>query len=199
VYVVTDIYPETITRRVNSPRNAGTAVAHNAAGAGAAFQCGTVVRFSLRIDSGTKKLEEVRFRTNGCGYMTAAADVLCDLLAGRSLQELSGADPAALTAEISSELGAFPENRSECVLACIDTLRAAFADFRSRQIAEFASEEALICTCFGVSERTIEAKIGELGLATVDAVGAACNAGNGCGSCRMLIQAMLDSRSGGAF
>jgi NAD(P)H-nitrite reductase large subunit len=50
----------------------------------------------------------------------------------------------------------------------------------------------LICTCFGISEDTIQSVISETGAETVEAVGDACNAGTGCGSCRFLIQELID-------
>jgi NAD(P)H-nitrite reductase large subunit len=51
----------------------------------------------------------------------------------------------------------------------------------------------LICTCFFVSEQTIEHEIKSRGLTTVREVTAACSAGGGCGSCRQLIVEILDS------
>jgi NifU-like protein len=93
-----------------------------------------------------------------------------------------------------AELGEFPAGRGHCPEIGLEALRAALADYRKFRIEEFSGEKALICTCFGVSEEKIEGVISELGLETVEEVGDACNAGSGCGSCRMLIQEMLDYR-----
>jgi NAD(P)H-nitrite reductase large subunit len=43
-----------------------------------------------------------------------------------------------------------------------------------------------------VTETTIERLINERSLQTVEEVTRACNAGGGCGSCRPIIQEMLD-------
>ena len=74
-----------------------------------------------------------------------------------------------------------------------ETLQTALADFRALQIEEFIGEKALICTCFGVSEETIENLVFEESLATVEEVTDACNAGGGCGSCQPLIQEIIDA------
>ena len=74
-----------------------------------------------------------------------------------------------------------------------DALQNSFADFRVSQIEEFAGEKALICTCFGVSEETIEHLIKEKSLETVEEVTNGCNAGGGCGSCQLLIQEIIDT------
>jgi NifU-like protein len=71
-------------------------------------------------------------------------------------------------------------------------LRAAFSDHRARLIGEFTGERALVCTCFGVTEETIERYIAGGAAESVDDVSKATRAGGGCGSCRMLIQEMLD-------
>jgi NifU-like protein len=89
-------------------------------------------------------------------------------------------------------------DRRQCADIAIEALHAAFAHLRSRRIEEFTGEKALICTCFGVSEETIETNIRVRHLKTVDDVADACNAGSGCGSCRMLIDEMLDAVSRGA-
>jgi len=58
-----------------------------------------------------------------------------------------------------------------------------------------ADDEALICTCFCVSERTIEREIQDNNLRTIAEVTRACNAGGGCRSCYPLIEEMLASKS----
>jgi NAD(P)H-nitrite reductase large subunit len=68
-------------------------------------------------------------------------------------------------------------------------------DFRAFQIEEWSGEKALICTCFGVSEETIENLVKENSLETIEEVTAACNAGGGCGSCQPLIQEIIDEQT----
>jgi NifU-like protein len=68
------------------------------------------------------------------------------------------------------------------------------AAYRARRIEEFQGEKALICTCFGVSEETIIGAIAENGFTEVEQVSKAYRAGSGCGSCRFLIQELIDMR-----
>ncbi len=84
--------------------------------------------------------------------------------------------------------------RRQCVEVVSDAIRAAFADRRDRLIDEFHGDDALICTCFGVGETSVREAIYIGSIETVDGIAAATNAGAGCGSCRMLIQEILDSR-----
>ncbi|HXH69873.1 MAG TPA: iron-sulfur cluster assembly scaffold protein [Pyrinomonadaceae bacterium] len=185
-------YSEKISDRFHAPKNVGGATGANAVGTNATFVCGAALRLSLRIEKNTKEITEAKFKTNGCGYLIASADVLAERIVGKKLNELHGLDKSVLQKQIEDEFGKFSENRKHCLNLCIETLRDAFADFRVFQIEEFTGEKALVCTCFGVSEETIEGLIKQNSLETVEEVTDACNAGGGCGSCQPLIQELLD-------
>jgi NifU-like protein len=185
-------YPEKISRRFYAPQNVGKAEKANAVGMQASFVCGCMVRYFLEIDPQSKQICQAKFKTNGCGFMIAAADVLATVMRKKLLIELHGLDKNALWAKIEAELGVFPANRRHCLETCLEAMEEALADFRRFQLQEFTGEKALICTCFGVSEEEIEKVISENDLETVEEVGEFCLAGTGCGSCRLLIEEMLD-------
>lgn len=126
--------------------------------------------------------------------MIAVADHLIETIKDSKLADLHGLNKNELSQKLEAEFGPLPNDREQCVDVCIEALRAAFADYRVRQIEEFRGEMALICTCFGVSEETIEVHIERNAIETVSEVTRICNAGGGCGSCRMLIQEMIDTR-----
>jgi NifU-like protein len=187
------VYPEKVVERLKRLQNAQARTSGSAVGTEANFSCGSFIRFSLSIDIESNSVTDATFTSNGCGFMLAAADVLAESVRIKGLANLHGLDDGDLHKQIEQNLGVIPTGRRECLDACINALRAAFADFRSRQIEEFRGEKALICTCFGLTEETIELQIAERSLRTVEEVAQACNAGTGCGSCRMLIQEMLDT------
>ena len=117
---------------------------------------------------------------------------MAEKITGKYLTELHGLDKSELKTNLETELEKFPGSRVHCAEICFDALQGALADYRAFQIEEFAGEKALICTCFGVSEETIEKVIAESSAETVEEVGEICNAGTGCGSCQFLIQEMID-------
>ncbi|MGI8786209.1 MAG: iron-sulfur cluster assembly scaffold protein [Pyrinomonadaceae bacterium] len=185
-------YPPKISEYFHRPKNVGKAAGANAVGTNATFVCGAGLRFSLRIDATSKEVLDAKFQTNGCGFLIAAAEVTAEKIIGKLTTELHALDKNNLQAEIENALGKFPERRAHCLNLTVETLQNTFADFRVRQVEEFAGEKALICSCFGVSEEAVENAIKENALETVEAVTDFCNAGGGCGSCQPLIEDILD-------
>lgn len=186
-------YPEKVSEHLRDPEYAGRATGENAVGTGASLVCGCFVRFSMAIDDRSKRISEARFQSNGCGYMVAASEVAAGNLSGRALVELNSVDEARFVAFVSAKLGVLPLDRSHCVRTVLDSIRACFAGYRASFLEEFQGEKPLICTCFGVSEETVEAFIAANTPASVEEVTAAARAGGGCGSCRMLIQELIDN------
>ena len=186
-------YPEKISEKFYAPQRAGKAEGANAVGTEASFVCGSAIRFTLLIEKETKEILAARYQTSGCGFLIAAAETLAQRIAGKKLIELHGLDHAQLQRQIESELGKFPANRLHCLHLCLDGVHSALADFRAAQLEEFTGEKALICTCFGVSEETIERVARENSLETVEQIIEICNAGGGCGSCQPLIQDILEN------
>ena len=187
------MYPETVSENIAAALRRAACAEANAVGIAAATECGTYIKFTLAITDESRVVVRAAFLTNGCGYMVAAAETLARRLELARLTDLHGLRPADLISAVESELAAPPRDRVHCVRTVVDAVRGAFADYRRSRIEEFTGERAIICTCFGISEETVEAVIGAHPGADVDDVGRLTNAGTGCGSCRLLIDEMIDS------
>ena len=66
----------------------------NAHGRAVNFGCGGFLRISLAIAEGEAVVVGARFKTNGCGYMAAAADLVKGKLRGRPVAVVRGHVPA---------------------------------------------------------------------------------------------------------
>ena len=157
-----------------NPRNAGDADEPSFTGRAASLVCGAHVRFSIQVDE-EQRISQARFRAAGCDVLIAAASILTEQVTG-------------LTTAEAARIGTEPSN---CAGLARDALLDAIREYSNAARDDWAGDEALICTCFFVSERTIEREIQTHGLATVAEVTRACNAGGGCGSCHQLIQEIL--------
>jgi len=185
-------YPPKINEISRAARHCGVAVAADAEGRTANFECGSFVSVSMKIGSESGVIEDIRYVTNGCAYLISAAEILAEIMMGRALTELHGMDRNELLATLTREIDAIPSARIHCADTVIDAFHTALADYRIRRIDEFSGEKALICTCFGISDDALADCISQKHLSTVTEVAAICRAGSGCGSCQPLIQEMID-------
>jgi NifU-like protein len=186
------VYPEKIVERLRGRLSRRTTDSANAVGLTASLECGTNVRFYLSMDEQTGIISNIAFRSNGCGYMLAAAGAIAEHLRQKHLTELHGLQSNELIDAIQRAIDKWPADREHCVKTAIEAVRVAFAEYRRSRVDEFTGERALICTCFGVSEETIENVIRQNAAHTVEDVGHLTNAGTGCGSCQMLIRELID-------
>lgn len=184
------IYPDPVAGYLGDLKHSGEVGDANATGRAVNFECGGFVAIDMRVSDDDGTVADISFRSNGCGYMVVAADLVCSTLREVSLGELQGLEN--IEDIIRLTFGMPPAGRSSCFVAVADAVRASFADHRRRRIEEFSGEKALICTCFGISEETVIEFIENFRPATLDEVSRVCRAGSGCGSCRMLIQELLD-------
>jgi NifU-like protein len=157
-----------------NPRNVGDAAEPCFSGRAASLSCGAHVRFSIQVDE-EHRISQARFRAAGCDLLIAAASMLTEQVTGLTTAEAAG-------------IGTQSQN---CAALAGDALLDAIREYSNAARDDWAGDEALICTCFFVSERTIEHEINSRGLTTVAEVTRACNAGGGCGSCHQLIQEIL--------
>ncbi|MBX3288751.1 MAG: iron-sulfur cluster assembly scaffold protein [Acidobacteria bacterium] len=187
------LYPRQIDERFKHPRNAGRIDDPSCGGRGAALECGCAVGISLRIDA-EGKIEAGGFWSNGCGYMIAAADSVVSLMLGKRPADLGFLRTENAAKAAAAEIGCeFPADRRHCIDAGLAAAKAALEDHRQTVVNEFKGEAALICTCFGIDEETITGLAASESGITLDDVAKRTNAGSGCGSCRMLIQEILDN------
>lgn len=179
------VYPEEIASLIRSPRFSRAVANSNAIGTDARLDCGCFIRAEMCI-SDEGRIVSAGFRSNGCGFMVAAAESIARSVNGRLLTELSGVPDIPLER---------PADRQPCANAVSNAVRIAFAWYRHKRLDEFRGERPLICTCFGVTEEAVEDFIGANHPASVDEVSESLRAGLGCGSCRMLIQEIIDANA----
>lgn len=85
--------------------------------------CGDTMEMYLKVSKGT--VEEVSYRTDGCGSSSVAGSFAAELASGKSFEEvldLRGADVLAI-------IGKFPEQEEHCAHLAISTIQEALNDY----------------------------------------------------------------------
>lgn len=122
-------YSDKVVDHYENPRNVGsfdagdTSVGTGMVGAPA---CGDVMRLQIRVNA-QGVIEDARFKTYGCGSAIASSSLVTEWVRGRTLDEAL----AIKNTEICEEL-ALPPVKIHCSILAEDAIKAAVADFRSR-------------------------------------------------------------------
>jgi NifU-like protein len=172
------------------PGNVGEAALPNFVGRSSSFTCGAVARVSLHIND-EQRIVDAKFKVAGCTVLVDALSALTE-----RVKNTTTAAAAALAEDLEAiERGLGPEadGRYDCVLLASEALLQAIRAYSNSARDHWNGDDALICTCFGVSERTIENEIQTKKLDSIAAVTRACNAGAGCRSCYPLIEDILEA------
>jgi NifU-like protein len=170
-----------------NPRNVGKLADADAAGEAGSFSCGGMMQVSLRINE-SQEITDVRFQAIGCSSLVSCASIITETVKGRTTAEAA----ALAQSPPLSQLGSIPQEKPACYALCCDALLSAVQNFSDAKRAQWNGDDALICTCFGVAESTIEREIEAGKLTTIAEVTRACRAGAGCRSCYSLIGDILD-------
>lgn len=155
--------------------------------------CGATIRMSLNVDE-SQRIADAKFKAAGCSVLVGAASFLTEEITGERTGEVAVLVQSQGNT-IAEALGYIPPDKSHCVMLARDALLAAITSYSDSARRHWEGDDALICSCFCVSEETIEKAIEAGGLRTIAEVTRVCNAGGGCRSCYSLIEDILQSKS----
>jgi NifU-like protein len=184
-----DNYSALIREHFLDPRNVGDVGGTAFIGRAGSITCGATMRLSLRVDA-TQRIADAKFKAAGCSFLVAATSLLTECIKGKTTGEAAAL--AQSPRKAMDSLGGVLSDRLQCAGIVCQALVSAIKSFSDSARDEWEGDEALICTCFCVSDRTIENEIRKHELHSIADVTRACNAGAGCRSCYSLIQDALD-------
>ena len=179
-----------VTQHFFAPANVGEIDKPDGSSIVASASCGAVIRLSLSVDE-AQRITAAKFKVAGCSYLVAACSVLSSALSGKTTGEAAALcqTPEDVTAMMAAD---WPTDKSDCLALACRGFVSAIRSYSDAARDEWSGDDALICTCFGVSERAIESAIQAGGLHTIAEVTKASNAGAGCRSCHPLIADLLE-------
>ena len=182
--------PHLVSQHFFAPANVGDVENADGSGTAGSVCCGAVLRVSLKVDD-TQRISAAKFRVAGCSFLVATCSILSAAVAGETTGDAAALcqTPEALITKFDCE---WPADKADCVALACRGFVSAIRNYSDRARDQWSGAEALICTCFGVSEQTIERAIHEGGLRTITEVTRVSNAGAGCRSCYPLIEDILD-------
>jgi nitrogen fixation NifU-like protein len=109
-----------------NPRNVG--VIEDADGVGKAGNpiCGDLMEIFIKVKD--NRIEDIKFRTFGCGAAIASSSMVTEMVKGKTLDEALAVGNKA----VAKALGGLPPIKMHCSNVAADALHKAIEDYRSK-------------------------------------------------------------------
>lgn len=121
------MYSELVMRHFTDPSNVGVIEDADGVGKIGNPMCGDVMEMFIKVKD--NRIEDVKFRTFGCGAAIATSSIATEMIKGKSLDEAVQLSNKA----VAEALGGLPAQKMHCSNLAADAVRAAIEDYRSRQ------------------------------------------------------------------
>ena len=124
-------YSDKLIDHYENPRNVGNLEADDGSvgtGMVGAPACGDVMKLQIKVNPQTGLIEDARFKTYGCGSAIASSSLVTEWVKGRTLEQALAIRNTAIAEEL-----ALPPVKIHCSILAEDAIKAAVADYRSRQ------------------------------------------------------------------
>jgi nitrogen fixation protein NifU and related proteins len=120
-------YSEKVMDHFQNPRNVGEITAADGIGEIGNPVCGDMMTFYISVKDNV--IEDVKFKTFGCGAAIAVSSMVSEMAKGKTLDEAM----TITNASVAQELGGLPANKMHCSNLGADALHRAIEDYRKKQ------------------------------------------------------------------
>jgi len=131
------MYDERVTINFVKPKNAGGLHGANAGCNIKNDASGEVVKLYFKVDDETKVVEDARFKVFGCPVTIASANVACELVKDKTLEEVLQIKDF----DIIGALGKLPLNKIHCAIFVEEAIKATVENYYSRLDKESKKKE----------------------------------------------------------
>lgn len=120
-------YSDKVLDHFTNPRNMGELQDANAVGEVGSPACGDIMKMSLKINDGI--IEDVKFKTFGCGAAVATSSMATELIKGKTIEEaLKLSNKAVVEA-----LEGLPPVKLHCSVLAEQAIKTAISDYYRQQ------------------------------------------------------------------
>jgi nitrogen fixation protein NifU and related proteins len=121
------VYNEKVMDHFMNPRNVGEIVNPDGVGEEGNPVCGDMMTFYIKVKD--DRLEDVKFKTFGCGAAIAVSSMVSEMAKGKTLDEVMKITPAS----VADQLDGLPKNKLHCSNLGAQALHRAIDNYREKQ------------------------------------------------------------------
>jgi nitrogen fixation NifU-like protein len=121
------MYTEKVMEHFRNPHNMGEIPDADGVGTVGNPVCGDLMTIYIKVKD--NRIEDVKFKTFGCGAAVATSSMVTDLAKGKTLE-----DAMKITrGDVADELGGLPPIKMHCSNLAADALHVAIEDYYKKQ------------------------------------------------------------------
>ena len=122
------MYTEKVMEHFANPRNMGEIEDASGVGTVGNAKCGDIMRMYLDIDE-NGIINDVKFKTFGCGAAVATSSIATDLVKGKTIEEAL----KVTNKLVVEELGGLPKQKVHCSILAEEAIHAALWDYAEKK------------------------------------------------------------------
>lgn len=120
------MYSETVMEHFRNPRNVGEIENPSGVGEVGNPQCGDIMKMYLQIEDNV--IQDVKFRTFGCGSAIASSSMATELIKGKTIEEAMQLTNKA----VAEALDGLPPVKMHCSVLAEQAIKSALLDYQEK-------------------------------------------------------------------
>ncbi len=122
------MYTEKVLDHFQNPRNVGELADANGVGMVGNAKCGDIMQMFIKVNN-QDIIEDVSFKTFGCGAAIATSSMATEMIKGKSVEEALKLSNAAVV----EALEGLPPQKIHCSVLAEEAVKAAIEDYNKRK------------------------------------------------------------------
>lgn len=122
------MYTEKVMDHFQNPRNVGEITDASGVGTVGNAKCGDIMQIFLKVNDDTQVIEDVKFKTFGCGAAVATSSMATEMIKGKTLDQALSLTNAAVV----EALEGLPPQKIHCSVLAEEAVKAAIEDYKKK-------------------------------------------------------------------
>ena len=124
------MYTDKVMKHFTDPQNVGEMEDADGIGTVGSPACGDIMQMYIKVKD--DRIEDVKFKTFGCGAAIASSSVATELIKGRTVDEAL----QLTNRQVIEELGGLPDAKIHCSVLAEQAIREAIEDYKKKSSQE---------------------------------------------------------------
>ncbi|MDR1401219.1 MAG: Fe-S cluster assembly scaffold protein NifU [Endomicrobium sp.] len=121
-------YSEKVMEHFANPRNVGEIKDADGIGEVGNPVCGDMMTFYIKVNN--NRIENVKFKTFGCGAAIAVSSIVSEMAFGKTIEEVM----SLTNVDVAKALGGLPQNKMHCSNLGASALHKAIENYKSKKL-----------------------------------------------------------------